>query len=400
MIYLYRVMSLKNWITLHVPTPRYMSMSHVGVDISPSCIHVAEINHKGSHLQLGKYGIHQLSTPINYNEPLISNQELLNGLKGLQKRFHLDFVEVSIPEEHAYIFTMDVPQGRPETHKNHIELHFEENVPLSPEDAVYDYHVIEKISSSNVNLDINQIHTTSLYTETEHTVELSQAQLKASDTISISVSVVPKSIIDQYIELFESAGMTPISFLVENQALSKSIIKAGDLSTKLIVHVGDHKSVLSVVSNGSVHFTSTVTIGSEDFTSAIMKEFGVSREEAIRMKTERGMNQDNQSTIFMSLINTASALRDEMDRIVLYWQSRIGKQNQNNERAISGVVLGGRDALINGFREYIHATVRLPVETANVWSNIYDLDKNIPKIQYIDSLDYAVAIGLALPRIQ
>lgn len=393
-------MSLKNWITLHVPTPRYMSMSHVGVDISPSCIHIAEINHKGSHLQLGKYGMHQLSTPINYNEPLISNQELLDGLKGLQKQFHLDFVEVSIPEEQAYIFTMDVPQGSPETQKNHIELHLEENVPLSLADAVYDYHVIEKISSANMIQQVNQVSTTGLNSDKENAAVLPQTQALASNTISVSVSVVPKSIIDQYIELFESAGMTPVSFLVENQALSKSIIKAGDLSTKLIVHVGDHKSVLSVISKGSVHFTSTVNIGSEDFTSAIMKEFGVSREEAIRMKTEKGTHQDNQSTIFMSLINTASALKDEIDHIVLYWQSRIGKHDQTNERAISGVILGGRDALINGFKEYIHATVRLPVETANVWSNIYDLDKNIPKIQYIDSLDYAVAIGLALPRIQ
>lgn len=397
-------MSLKNWITLHVPTPRYMSMSHVGVDISPTCIHIAEINHKGSHLELGKYGVYQLKAPINYTEPLISNQELVEGLKNLQKKFHLDFVEVSIPEEQAYIFTMEVPQGSIETQKNHIELHLEENVPLTLADAVYDFHIIEKLNTQVQSAD-NKTAVSESVPNTSTVDTVAQVGKQDVRTVSISVSVVPRNIIDQYIELFEIAMMTPVSFLVENQALSKSIIRAGgvtarDMATKLIVHVGDRKSVLSVVSKGSVHFTSTVNIGSEDFTSAIMKEFNVSREEAIRMKTEKGTHQDNQSTIFMSLINTASALKDEIDHIVLYWQSYIGKHDQSNERAIGSVVLSGRDALINGFKDYIHATVRLPVETANVWSNIYDLDKCIPQIQYIDSLDYAVAIGLALPRIQ
>jgi Tfp pilus assembly PilM family ATPase len=379
-------------------------MSHVGVDISPTCIHIAEINHKGSHLELGKYGVFTLQAPINYAEPLISNQELVEGLKELQKKFHLDFVEVSIPEEQAYIFTTEVPQGSIETQKNHIELHLEENVPLTLADAVYDFHIIEKLNTPIQSAD-NKTTTPESTTSASTTDMIAQVGKQDTHTVSISVSVVPRNIIDQYIELFEIAGMTPVSFLVENQALSKSIIKArsvtaSDMATKLIVHVGDRKSVLSVVSKGSVHFTSTVNIGSEDFTSAIMKEFNVSREEAIRMKTEKGTHQDNQSTIFMSLINTASALKDEIDHIVLYWQSHIGKHDQSNERAIGGVILSGRDALINGFKDYIHATVRLPAETANVWSNIYDLDKHIPHIQYIDSLDYAVAIGLALPRIQ
>lgn len=392
-------MSLKNWITLHIPTPKYMAMSHVGIDIAPTSIHVIEVNHKGSHLQLGMYDTYTLQNRIDYNESLISNKELCDKLKELQKKMHLDFVEVSIPEELAYIYTTEVPIGTIESQKNHIELHLEENVPITLADAVYDYHIIGTVTTSS--LPTNTPHTTDNASEKNetNTVTLPQSVSVPNEMLYVSVSVVPRLVIDRYIELFESVGMTPVSFLVENQALSKSIIQSGDKSTRLIVHVGEHKSVLSVVSQGSVHFTSTVNIGSEDFTSAIMKEFSVSREEAIRMKTEKGTHQDNQANIFMSLINTASALKDEIDHIVLYWHSHIAKKDTLDQQAIEGVILSGRDALINGFKEYIHATVRLPVEIANVWSNIYDLNKHIPHIQYIDSLDYAVAIGLALPRI-
>ncbi len=418
-------MSLKNWISLHIPTPRYMSMAHVGVAISLTNIHIAEIRRRGSHLELGKYGVEGLVKPLNYNEPLASDAELVEILRRIQKHYHLDFVEVSIPEELAYIYTADLPVGDEETIRNHIELHLEENVPLSLEDSVYDYHAIEKPFSGsttkaprdNTNNNAGIVAANVAATNSESTTPITtapanvaedkspvalpdQGTFNAGPTFSASISVVPRTIVDQYIELFDLAGMTPVSFLVENQALSKSIIKAGDMDTKLIVHVGDRKSVLSVVSKGSVHFTSTVNIGSEDFTGAIMKEFNVSRDEAIRMKTERGSIDESQTSIFMTLINTASALKDEVDHIVLYWQSYVGKRGKADEHSIQSLILSGRDALINGFKEYLNATVRLPIETANVWSNIYDLDKKIPHIDYIDSLDYAVAIGLALPKIE
>ncbi len=472
-------MNLKDWISLHIPTPKYMSMSHVGIDISPTSIHMAEVKRRGTHLELGKYGVVELENQINFNDPLTANEELLTSLKKMQKQYHLQFVEVSIPEEQAYIFTSDLPQGDETTIRNHIELHLEENVPISLADAVFDYHVIAKpfetkdgvdviapgdikkietapiANSSESNTSTQSITSTessspqvegpivvrlpsdlpatqaesqtstpaqseaesqsqpktspevSANTETNTPVSLPQSvNVQASGpTFLASISVVPKALIDQYIELFEMAGMVPVSFLVENQAVSKAVIKKGDLSTQLIVHVSNKKTVLSVVSNGSVHFTSTINIGSEDFTAAIMKEFNVSRDEAIRMKTERGFlkngdaSDKSQTTIFLSLINTASALKDEIDRIVLYWQSYVSKHSSNNDGSIDRILLSGRDALINGFKEYLRATVRLQVDTANVWSNVYDLDVKIPNIDYIDSLDYAVAIGLGLPRI-
>lgn len=375
-----------------------MSMSHVGVDISPTCIHILEIVKKSAHLELGRHGIEPLSSPINFNEPLSADEGLVTSLKKLQKKYKLDFVEISIPEDHAYIFTMDLPHGTEEEIHNHIELHLEENVPVSLADAVYDYFAIEKLIEGRETAD----STGRLAVASKNDpATLGNAQSgETTNTFLASISVVQKSLIEQYIELFELAGMKPVSFLIENQALSKSIIKNGVLDTKLIVHVGENKSVLSVVSNGSVHFTSTVNIGSEDFTIAIMKEFNVSREEAVRMKTERGTNEANQSSIFMSLINTASALKDEIDKIILYWQSYIAKRGYASTNSVNGLILSGRDALINGFKEYLIATVKLPVETANVWSNIYNIEDRIPEIDYIDSLDYAVAVGLALPKIE
>ncbi len=396
-------MSLKNWLLVHIPPPEYMSMSHVGIDISPVSIHVIELLKKDARLQLGQYGVHQLPAVVDRSQPLIQNEGLIEKLREIKKTYNLDFVEVAIPEELAYLFTTLLPYGDDETIRNHIELHLEENVPVALADAVFDYHMIEEqateTSEAEAKPDASKQDDRKEGSGVVETNVLQQAAAKPHSFLA-SVSVVPRSIIDSYIEAFELAGMTPVSFLIENQALSKSIIKKGDYAPRLIVHVGEKKSVLSVISNGSVQFTSTVLIGSEDFTLAIMKEYNVTREEAIRMKTERGFQTGSQQgSIFMSLINTASALKDEIERIVLYWQSYIDKRPAKKSGTLTSVVLSGRDALISGFKEYLSATVRLPVNIANVWSNVYDIDKKIPEIEYIDSLDYAAAIGLALPKL-
>jgi hypothetical protein len=40
----------------------------------------------------------------------------------------------------------------------------------------------------------------------------------------------------------------------------------------------------------------------------------------------------------------------------------------------------------------------MPVELANVWVNVLSFDNEIPPIEYLDSLNYATVVGLALPK--
>jgi hypothetical protein len=173
-----------------------MSMSHVGIDISANNIRYLELIKTAEGLVLGRYGIQKIPTPISFNEPLISNKDLVAGLKKIQRANKFEFVEVSIPEDKSYLFTTEIPSGDEDVIRSHIEFHLEENVPIPLNEAVFDYHVIHRDDKKGVNF--------------------------------ASVSVVPQQVIDQYIEVFEEAGMIPVSFLIENQALTKAIIPEDD----------------------------------------------------------------------------------------------------------------------------------------------------------------------------
>lgn len=350
----------------YFPAPKYIGMPHVGFDISSNAIRYIELVKSPKGLTLGRFGTQDLSTPVIFDDKLASNQDLVLSLKKIQKANKFNFVEISIPEEKAYLFTMEIPSGENDVVRSHIEFHLEENVPIALADAVFDYHIIKKGNKKGVDF--------------------------------ASVSVVPRVVIEDYIALFEKCGMMPVSFLIENQAITRSIISSEDLATYLVVNIGRTKTVLSIVSEQSVQFTSTVNIGGEDFATAIAKENSISKEQAEKMIQEKGfIRTENNNDFFLSLINVASALRDEIQRVYMYWLSHVDK-NGKDPNAPFKILLTGRDSSIIGFREYMALSLKVPVDLANVWVNVLSFDQEIPPIEHLDSLNYATVIGLALPK--
>lgn len=350
----------------YFPAPKYIGMPHVGFDISTDAIRYIELVKSPKGLTLGRFGTQEIPKPVIFDDKLSSNQDLVLSLKKLQKNNKFNFVEISIPEEKAYLFTMEIPRGDNDAVRSHIEFHLEENVPISLADAVFDYHIIKKGNTKDVDF--------------------------------ASVSVVPRVVIDDYTSLFEKCGMTPVSFLIENQAITRSIIGMEDLSTYLVVNIGRTKTVLSIVSEQAVQFTSTVNIGGEDFATAIAKENSITKEQAEKMIQEKGfVRTENNNDFFLSLINVVSALRDEIQRVYMYWLSHIDKTGKDTNAPFK-VLLTGRDSSIIGFREYMALSLKVPVDLANVWVNVLSFDQEIPPIEHLDSLNYATVIGLALPK--
>lgn len=361
-------MSITSRFFKHFPTPRFLAMPHAGVDISPTVIRFIKLEETSHGLKIAGFGENLLTAELKSGENLSSNDDLVATLKNLQRAHNLSFVEVSLPEEKSYVFTTEIPVGDEQSIRNHIEFHLEENVPISLSDAVYDYFVIRKSQKSN--------------------------------TFFASVSVVPLSITEDYINLFAKCGMTVVSFLIENQALTRAVISKGDKRTTLLVSVRHRKSVLSIISEEAVQFTSTVPIGSQDFTMAIMKDFNVNEEEAKKIKREKGFVRSKENEeVFMSLISSISALRDEIKRVYTYWESYRDKNKDDAAiSSINRILLSGRDSSITGFREYIALSMKMDVEMANVWTNVISFDKEIPPIEYTESLNFGTAIGLALPK--
>jgi hypothetical protein len=80
----------------------------------------------------------------------------------------------------------------------------------------------------------------------------------------------------------------------------------------------------------------------------------------------------------------------------MYWHTL--KENvDKDDKKISQVFVCGEkfeDSMVS----YLASHLDNPVELGNVWTNVFEVDKNLPEISFADSLKYSAPIGLALPR--
>ncbi len=374
-------MSYLELFNKYFPTPHYLEMSHAGIDISSSVVRMAEIIRTSKGLKLRSHAEEKLESPILPNQSLLSHQNLIEVLKKIQKDHKLKFVEVSIPEEKAYLFTIEILDGSKEEIRTRVEMHIEENVPISIDEAVFDYHRIKKNEKTGMQF--------------------------------LAVSVVPLAVIEEYIALFELCKMTPISFLIENQALSRAIIKKDDRENYLIVNVSHKNTVLSIVNDGAVQFTSTVSIGSENFTNAVATKLSIDEKQAEFLKYDKGFSRsDDNKDASIALIETANILVEEIKKVFVYWNSINSFKNTKTDSlnltdeaeasfvGVKKVLIAGKEAGIIGFRDFLTISLKIPVEVANVWMNIMSFENEIPEISMKESLSYGTAFGLALLKDQ
>ena len=357
---------MKSSFSNFFPIPEFLAMRPMGLAISERAIHVIEFVKGKGGLELGQFGTREIPLGVIEEGYVHDKSAVTDTLRSLQKELSMEFVNASLPEEKAYLFKTELPKAGITDIRQAIELRLEENAPISATDAIFDYAVMPDLPNI--------------------------------DHFDINVSVLPKKVVSVYLEIIKSAGLKPASLNIGAAAVSRAIIPRGDLGTFLVVNVGKISTGLSIISCGVVQFNLTIPVGGDALTVAIEKHFSVDTKTALKIKEEKGFvkNRENMQ-LFFSLMNTVSSIKDEIGKLFTYWQTHLNLAGANGKK-IDKIILCGRDACLAGFDEYLSMTMKVPVEVANVWQNVFSRDDYTPAISFLDSLDYASAIGLALPQ--
>lgn len=350
------------------PPPRLLTMGGIGIDISEESIkYISLVKGKGG-ITIQHFGKIAIPQGIIAESAIKDSEKLISILKKFRRDLGFEFAHISLPEEHAYVFQTDVPEGStPEQIQTIIEFQMKENVPISPAEAVFDYE-ITKILPAPPGMK------------------------------KISVAVYPSKVVSDYLVALKGAGIQPLSLEIEGDASARALTPVNGSDTVIIVDIGKTKAGISIVGGGIVLFTATLDIGGDDLTEAIQKDTGLSFEEAERMKQERGFLKGKQG-VSGALLSAMSVLRDEILRHSEYWKQH--PMHADGEKgklraSIDYVTLCGGNANIVGITEYMSASLKMPVGRGNVWTNVEFRPDYVPPISEKESLEYATAIGLAL----
>lgn len=353
---------LRNSYNVFFPTPGFLAVPSFGFDISDESLKFIELRATRKGIKIGKYGERKIPKGIIEGGTIKDPKKMIMILNSIRKEEGIKSVRVSLPEEQIYVFKMKLDKEGLVHIREGIELSLEEHIPIPGPEAIFDYEILEQDSK----------------------------------IVKIQVVAIPKNVIGNYLEVFQEAEISVQSFELEAQAIARAVIKKGDPNTYMIVDFGEKRTGISIVSKGVAMFSSTVDVGGVVLNNAIKKAFNVSYEEAEKIKKEIGLqrNTENKET-FSVLLNSVSILRDEVAKHFLYWHTHKDEDGKDNP-PIKKIILCGGDSNLIGLSEYFSVSLKTRVEMANVWTNIKDTEKEIPKISFKKALSFGAAMGLAL----
>ncbi len=353
-------MSHKSLYSKLFKPPKFLVMPAVSLEILPEGVSFLLNKHTDRGIVPDNHGQIPLPPGAVSHGIIIKKDLVLKALIEIQKKTKATFAKLSIPEEETYIFKTHLPKLSTKEILDILDFKIEENVPLTAKESVFDYDIIPS-PSKGLGLDL-------------------------------SVSVSPLKSIEDWQNLLLEAGLTPVLFSPESSNVARSLIKKNNQQTIVIVNIRRSSTILSLAVNGIVYQTSSINFGSSTFTDLLAKYLNISIEEALKIRKEKLYTEHEKNMeIFSYLINTISAIKDEIYKFLIYCNERKDIDGQ-----VDKVILCGQDAMIVGLDKYLTDNLAISVSVANIWINNFDLNDFVPKINYLDSLDQAVVNGLSL----
>lgn len=364
-------MSVLQTLRTFLPPPHYLQLPSVGVDVSDTSLKFIQFRPNSGHA--GTFSIVQFGDiPIEpgtlVRGEVKDMKKLVAAIVEVKKRTKAAYIRLSLPEERAYLFETELKKGTPFSEiRGLLEFRLEENVPLSPRDAYFDYEVYEYPGKS--------------------------------DQLGVSVTVYACDTINGYYDACKQAGVTPLALEVEAQAIARAVLPAcSRQGTQMIVDCGRTRTGVGIVHNGILMYTSTIDIGGKELSSAMRKELGEKEEgELTRLKNTGGLSRNKENAaVHAALIGTVSAIKDEVARRIQYWNTRgIG----GDDRFIEQIILCGGSSNLKGLPEYFAESLGIETIRANVWQNAFDPHEVVPPIDQPHAYGYATAVGLGLANL-
>jgi type IV pilus assembly protein PilM len=252
--------TLSRALTRAFPTPALISPPAAGIDISDASVKWLALEPAAGGFKVATYGELRLDEGIVENGIVKDAGALSAALREVREHLGgIRFAHAALPEESAYVFEMQVPQGTDhEQALRLIEFEFEARVPIPPGAAVFDFEPIR------------------------HDAEGEE----------IGVAVFPKDISESYAAAFDAAGLTLLSLELEARSIARAVASRDADSITLLVDFGRARSGFAVLKHGIPIFSSTVEVGGEGMTRALEEKLSISEEEAILFRNEQGLLPD------------------------------------------------------------------------------------------------------------
>ncbi len=344
--------------------------STVGLDLNERVFRLVEIRPLSFYrkaLRVYRYAEERLADEVIQNGDIKDPAGMISHLKALTKKAYgrnrACGVVVSLPETRTFIKVITVMKpAKIEDMLSAVTAEATLHIPLPIEELYIDWQPVENVRSVPIG-----------------------------KPISVTIAAAPKAVVDSYAQILEAAGLVPVAFEIEAQAIVRSItpVKSNEDAAYGIVDFGATRSSFIVFDKGTIQFTVSLPMSGDHITQKISEVLGVSIPEAERTKRQCGADVHKCGQTLWAIIEPFMA---EMAKRISD-ASEFYRDHFPNGRALNGIILSGGGSNMSRLDELLSELIRIPVSRAN---SLVNLDSKHTPVPYEVMLSSATAVGLAL----
>lgn len=308
----------------------------IGLDISQTGIKVMAVDPK-KWLVLG-YGSVDLD-PAKVQKSLDNSDgyltENITALLGekLIGTLPSNHVVVGVPTSRTFSRTFTIPASAEKNLADAVEIEVDQYIPIPMSSLYVDYEIISR----------------------------------TKEQLTIIMSAVPKTLIDNCTTALEGAGLQPV--LIEPSINSVARVlestEEGHLTT-LIIDIGPASTDIAVLEGGAIRVSGGLGIGGNTFTLDIAKKMNVALENAHQLKVLNGLNAGpRQAKITAALQPSLQRVLSEVRKVIRYYNERL-----NDDRKIEQVLVVGGGSNVPGIGDYFTNELVMAARVASPWQKL------------------------------
>lgn len=345
--------------------------SQLGVDIGSSNIKIVQLRPKDDKFVLETYGLVNFAYQIaskdsSTNSGVTLTAQLLKDLV-VKSRATTNKIVASLPNSSVFTSVIELPKIPENELKTAVEFEAKKYVPLPLEEVALSWSVIED-RRAKINPDTN----------------LGDFKKANEPKIKVLLTAVPTAVVDNYLKVFQMAGLEPMALEIESLSLIRSLV-GEDLNIYLLIDIGAKSTSINLVDSGYLRLSKSLNVGGDTVTGSIAQSLSVNFTRAEQFKKDFGLGGAAQ-TIPQVMRPILDIIKNEATHLISLFESR-------GER-IDKILLSGGGSKLPSLKEYF-SVLGKPVVLANPWSQILYSPDLTPVVEPLGS-NLAVAVGLAM----
>src|SRR5574341_67283 len=337
----------------------------VGLDIGASSVKAVQLKGGRGWYELMRLGMAPLHPETIVDGVIMDSGTVISAIQQIftENQIKTKDVVVAVSGHSVIVKKIKVQRMKPEELEDNIPFEAEQYVPYAIEDVNLDFQILESAAPGSNEMDVLLV-------------------------------AVKKDIINDYLSIISTAGLSAVVVDVDAFALQNAFEIAYEADREQVVglvNLGGAVMNINILQGGISEFTRDSALGGNRYTESIQKMLGLSYEQAESLKL--GGEVDGRSfenaRPAIEMVNTE--LAGEIRRSFDFFRS------SSPSDTIHRVVLSGGSARLHGLVEYLSERLEIPCEVANPLRSIKaDPKKFDPANLEVVAPQLAVSVGLAL----